>query len=210
MNTTKIQNEIKNILKSSSLEEDELDDIVGQIIKKINSLKISKKKKDKNAPKNPQNAYMFYCNSNRFKFKAENPDMDAKTITRTIASKWNTMGTEDRIPYVEMAEKDKERYKQEMEKYKSSSDEDTPPRKISKEPKIVSKKTGEKKELKESSKTPEKKTSEKKTPEKEVKESSKSSTKKSEIPPPPQPKVRVNPPKIQDDGEEDEDELSDE
>jgi hypothetical protein len=207
MNTTKIQNEIKNILKSSSLEEDELDDIVGQIIKKINSLKISKRKKDKNAPKNPQNAYMFYCNSNRSKFKEENPDMDAKTITRTIASKWNTMGTEDRAPYVKMAEKDKERYKQEMEKYKSG-DEDTPPRKISKqpkEPKIVSKKT---KKLKESSKTsekktPEKKTSEKKTPEKEVKESSKS---KSEIPP--QPKVRINPPKIQD--EEDDDELSDE
>ena len=125
MNTTFI----RDILSSFSVEENKIDQIMFKITKKIKSLKITKvtkRKKDKDSPKNPLNSYMFYCNSNRSKVKEENPDLDAKSVTKEIALRWNSMSDEEKTPFVVLAAKDKERYKKEMEKYKQENDATIP------------------------------------------------------------------------------------
>lgn len=97
----------------------ELDKLVEELAK----VKITKKraKKDKNSPKHPLNAYMFYCNEVRVKIKQENEGMDAKNITKVIAKKWNSMDEDQKKPYVQMSLKDKERFSREIEDYKKQS-----------------------------------------------------------------------------------------
>ena len=121
----KVTADIKIILLSK-VDEEEATELLEQIIQKISTIKLvrsaPKRKKDKNSPKNPQNAYMFFCNSNRASVKKDNPEMDAKNIIKTIAGRWRTLSDEDKKPYAEMAEKDKIRYKGEMTDYAKNSE----------------------------------------------------------------------------------------
>ena len=121
----KVTADIKIILLSK-VGEEEATELLEQIIQKISTIKLvrsaPKRKKDKNSPKNPQNAYMFFCNSNRASVKKDNPEMDAKNIIKTIAGRWRTLSDEDKKPYAEMAEKDKIRYKGEMTDYAKNSE----------------------------------------------------------------------------------------
>jgi hypothetical protein len=125
MNMNKVTADIKIILLSK-VGEEEATELLEQIIQKISTIKLvrsaPKRKKDKNSPKNPQNAYMFFCNSNRASVKKDNPEMDAKNIIKTIAGRWRTLSDEDKKPYAEMAEKDKIRYKGEMSDYAKNSE----------------------------------------------------------------------------------------
>lgn len=121
----KVTADIKIILLSK-VGEEEATELLEQIIQKISTIKLvrsaPKRKKDKNSPKNPQNAYMFFCNSNRASVKKDNPEMDAKNIIKAIAGRWRTLSDEDKKPYAEMAEKDKIRYKGEMSDYAKNSE----------------------------------------------------------------------------------------
>eukprot|EP00898_Chlorokybus_atmophyticus_P008929 jgi/Chlat1/9037/Chrsp94S08306 len=81
-----------------------------------------KKKKDPNAPKRPLAPYMFFCKDRREDIKAENPDVSFGEIGKILGQEWSSMSDKEKRPYVQKAEKDKERYTAEMANYEPHSD----------------------------------------------------------------------------------------
>ena len=152
MNCKKMSSEITNILMTKLSREDSKE-ITQQLLEKLSSWapgKTSpKKKKDKDSPKNPQNAYMFFCNSSREATKRDNSGIDAKSIIRVISEKWRTMSEEEKVPYKEMADKDKSRYRSEIDLYKKKSGGGEEPLTPTACPTSKNKNTEEKKEMKE-------------------------------------------------------------
>ena len=101
-----------------------------------------KKKKKKDGPKKAKSAYIFFCQDKRAKVREENSDMNPKEITAELGRLWNLIkGTNKAQKYIDMADEDKERYKNE------SSNEET--KKEPKEKKKPKKQLPKKKEDKE-------------------------------------------------------------
>ena len=79
-----------------------------------------KKKKDKNAPKGARSAYIFFCADERAQVKEDIPDISAKDVLVELGKRWKALKDDDEDRYNEylvMAEKDKVRFKKEMENY---------------------------------------------------------------------------------------------
>ena len=88
--------------------------------KKINIENTKKRgKKDKNAPKRPISAYLFYNQERREKLKKEKPNLDNKELIKAMSEEWNKLTDEEKKPYVKKAEADKKRYIEEMKAYES-------------------------------------------------------------------------------------------
>jgi len=80
--------------------------------KKDKGEKKETKKKDKTGPKRAQNAYMFFANEQRDTVKKDHPEMSPVDVTRELGQRWNALA--DKSPYNQMAEQDKQRYKDEL------------------------------------------------------------------------------------------------
>lgn len=89
-----------------------------------------KKVKDANAPKGASTAYLLYSNAVRDKVRKANPDLKLGEVAKVIGKQWAELTDAEKKPYNEQAEKDKIRYKKEMDAYKAkkggdkSSDEE--------------------------------------------------------------------------------------
>ena len=77
----------------------------------------TRKKKDPNAPKRGKSSYMYWCADYREKHKDE-----GKFSAKVLGPIWKEMDDEEKEPFVELANADNERYKTEMEAYKSVSE----------------------------------------------------------------------------------------
>ncbi|CEG42881.1 nuclear y ccaat-box binding factor c subunit nf yc [Plasmopara halstedii] len=64
--------------------------------------------------KKPQSSYLIFCNERRRDVMNENPGVRIGEIQKIISAKWNELTTEEKDVYVELANKDKARYKQEI------------------------------------------------------------------------------------------------
>jgi len=80
------------------------------------------KRKDLNAPKKPLSSYIIFCQEQREVLKKKNPDMKATELTSKLGDMWNNLSSDKKKVYAAKAEKDKERYQEEMSNY-------TPPKK---------------------------------------------------------------------------------
>merc|ERR1712150_88551 len=79
-----------------------------------------KKKKKKRLPGQPrrnQTAYLIWMNENRKKIEKENPKLSFEEIGKKAGEIWNTL--EDKTEWEDKADQDKQRYDNEMEKWKS-------------------------------------------------------------------------------------------
>lgn len=56
----------------------------------------AKKGKDKNAPKRPLAAYMFYCQATREQIKETNPNASFTQIGKLLGEKWKTLSDEEK------------------------------------------------------------------------------------------------------------------
>ncbi|PKI83034.1 Non-histone chromosomal protein 6 [Malassezia vespertilionis] len=81
----------------------------------------TKAKKDPAAPKRPLSAYMFFSQDWRERVKADNPEAGFGDVGRLLGTKWKEMGDEEKKPYVEKANKDKERAESEKAAYNSKA-----------------------------------------------------------------------------------------
>jgi len=77
-----------------------------------------KAKKDPDAPKRGQNAYMFFANELREKMKGDTAPMKAPDFAKFAGEKWRTMTADEKKPYDEKAAADKERAERETAAYK--------------------------------------------------------------------------------------------
>lgn len=74
--------------------------------------------KDPNAPKRSLSAFFWFCNDERPKVKAANPEFGVGDIAKELGKRWSDAGPEIKSKYEAMAEKDKARYDREMTAYK--------------------------------------------------------------------------------------------
>lgn len=82
--------------------------------------KKKKKEKDPNAPKKNVTAYFHFAAEKRPGIKAKNPDMGVTVIAQRIGELWRALQPEDKIPYEQIAIKDKARYQKEFAEYTKS------------------------------------------------------------------------------------------
>ena len=79
------------------------------------------KPKDPNAPKKPKSAYLIYCQENRNKMILNFPDLLPKEILSKLGAAWKEIKDEPACaPYVHKANKEREKYDNEMCDYTPS------------------------------------------------------------------------------------------
>jgi len=112
--------ELNEYYKEFNIEED-IEHLCEKIISvKLNKLSSKSKKKnnDPNQPKKPKSAYFCFLDKHRNDVKEENPNYTIGDISKLLGNIWSGLESYEKKPYEEEALKDKERYKNEMEKYK--------------------------------------------------------------------------------------------
>ncbi|XP_072291617.1 high mobility group protein 20A [Eucyclogobius newberryi] len=82
--------------------------------------KRKKPMKDSNAPKAPLTGYVRFMNDRREQLRAERPDVPFPEITRMLGNEWSKLQPDEKQRYLDEAEKDKERYMRELEKYQKT------------------------------------------------------------------------------------------
>lgn len=83
--------------------------------------KKGKKKKDPSEPKRPTTAFFYYTASIREEVKANNPGKAVGELSKIYGQMWADLSEEERAPFQEKNEKDKERYAAEMEAWKNKA-----------------------------------------------------------------------------------------
>ena len=94
--------------------------VPGEEVEKDNKKTKKTKTKDKNAPKGAKSAYILFCSEERAQVKEDMPNIDSKEVLAELGKRWKTLKDDDEDRYNEfqkMAEKDKVRFKTEMENY---------------------------------------------------------------------------------------------
>jgi hypothetical protein len=79
-----------------------------------------RRRKDPNAPKQPLTAYVIFSNEVRDQVINENPDANFGEIGKIIGAKWRALVPDDRKPYEEKANIERERYNRDLEDYRRS------------------------------------------------------------------------------------------
>lgn len=69
-------------------------------------------------PKAPATGYNLYLNEHRKSFK--DSSLAFHEITKIIGNKWSSLTLEEKKPYLEKAEEDKKRYREELKQYRQS------------------------------------------------------------------------------------------
>nr|GAT56750.1 predicted protein [Mycena chlorophos] len=72
-------------------------------------------------PREYTSAYMFFAQAQRDALRTANPDATFGQIGVLMASQWKGMNAADRQQYVDLAEADKARYLQELERYEAEN-----------------------------------------------------------------------------------------
>lgn len=77
----------------------------------------SQAKKDSNAPKQAQSAYMLFSKDWRERITAENPGASFGEVGKILGTTWKELDDLEKKPYIEGAAKDKARVEAELAAY---------------------------------------------------------------------------------------------
>lgn len=86
-------------------------------VDKSSKTKRKRKWKDPDAPKRPLGAYFYYFKENNSRVKLEHPEFIQKEVVAKIAKDWKELSEEQKQPFVEKSNADKQRYVREKEAY---------------------------------------------------------------------------------------------
>lgn len=64
-------------------------------------------------PKRPKCAFFYYASDRRPSLRDELPGLSAMETSRILGDEWNKLSEEEKTPYQELAQKDRERYSEE-------------------------------------------------------------------------------------------------
>ena len=83
--------------------------------------KKGKKKKDPSEPKRPTTAFFYYTSSIRESVSKENPGKSVGELSKIFGQMWADLSEEEKKPFKDQNEKDKERYAKELEVWKQNN-----------------------------------------------------------------------------------------
>jgi hypothetical protein len=111
----------KNLITSLCIEFDKTDDIDSMVAKFLCAPIKIKALKDPNKPKRAKSAYLFYCTDHRpkilEKLRKKKQKINIADVSKKLGAMWGTLDDKAKAPYTKSAEKDRNRYKDEMEQY---------------------------------------------------------------------------------------------
>ena len=116
----------KNLITSICIDLGHTDDIEAMLTKHLGDQMKMKKLKDPNKPKRAKSSYMYFAEASRpavmkkLKKKSKNGKADMATVSKELGALWKKLSAKDKKPFEAKAEKDRERYRDEMEAYNSS------------------------------------------------------------------------------------------
>lgn len=81
--------------------------------------KKNKSEEDKEKPRRAKTSYLCFCEANRSTVSTQNPNLNNKQLMEKLGVMWNDIkSTDSAKQYVEMADKDKVRYDNEMKEFR--------------------------------------------------------------------------------------------
>jgi high mobility group protein B1 len=80
--------------------------------------KKTRAKKDPNAPKRPMSAFLKFSKTRRKTVKEENPSVSNTDVSRLLGEIWRNSSDAEKAPYVEAEIIEREKYKEEMRKFR--------------------------------------------------------------------------------------------
>lgn len=96
--------------------------------------KSPKKNKEENpSPKRARSAYIYFCTEKREEVKKSNPSISNTEILSELGKMWKSLTDKKKKPFVDMANKDKKRYEEEMKNYVPSENKQNKVKKVKKE-----------------------------------------------------------------------------
>ncbi|XP_029931897.1 high mobility group protein B3a [Myripristis murdjan] len=76
-------------------------------------------KKDPNAPKRPPSGFFIFCSEYRPKVKAQDPSLGIGDVAKKLGEMWNNLADSSKQPYLQKANKLKDKYNKDVADYKS-------------------------------------------------------------------------------------------
>lgn len=86
-----------------------------------------RRKKNKDAPKNPRGAYLFWAATQREAVRKENPQLSFAEVSKLLGQRWATFDDDTKRPWQELAAQDRQRYANEMTEYNARQADDFVP-----------------------------------------------------------------------------------
>ncbi|XP_021352282.1 thymocyte selection-associated high mobility group box protein TOX-like [Mizuhopecten yessoensis] len=75
---------------------------------------------DFNTPRAPASGYLLYAIERRHEIKGSNPEIPFSEVTKILGQEWSNMLAEKKQKYLDEADNDKKRYKEELKTYQST------------------------------------------------------------------------------------------
>jgi hypothetical protein len=111
----------KNLLTSLCIELGHIDKVDDMVEKYLGQPIKIKALKDPNKPKRAKSGYLFYCDVYRpgvmEKLKADTGKLRIADVAKLLGASWKALSPKGRVKFDKLADKDRERYKDEMEVY---------------------------------------------------------------------------------------------
>ena len=116
----------KNLITSLCIELGHTDQVDAMVQKHLGQPVKMKTLKDPNKPKRAKSAYLFFSDAhrnkvmNKMKKKNKGASIRIANVSKELGAMWKKLNDAQKAPFNKLAEKDRERYKDEMETYNST------------------------------------------------------------------------------------------
>lgn len=113
----------KNLIVNLCIATDNVDKIDEFIDKYLGPAQKLKQRRDPKKPSRPKSSYLFYCQSVRpglmDKMRADGKNVKISEISKILGKQWKALSETKRKPFETAAQKDRNRYADEMQSYKN-------------------------------------------------------------------------------------------
>tara|TARA_B110000881_G_C18586701_1_gene525260 strand:- start:946 stop:1353 length:408 start_codon:yes stop_codon:yes gene_type:complete len=106
---------IEKVCLHLEVEPVKIDEIVEKFIGKKHKVKSLK---DPMLPRRPKSAYIYFCKDRRPLIREKLSDAKLPEIAKELGKQWSCVDSEEKLKYQKLSNEDKQRYADEMEKYK--------------------------------------------------------------------------------------------
>lgn len=116
------EDRLKSITKDLGYSDEDIKALL-EANKKMSTAPRTRKSRDPNAPKPPNNGYILYCTEMRPKIKEENPKMTGPEVMKMLGAQWKAEPDAVKNKYKDQYKQAKDQYDLDMKAYEEDSKE---------------------------------------------------------------------------------------